>query len=464
MMRRACRCGLLPEMAASMALVLAVALALVLGIALPLPLHAQDTAVLRVTAQAPAQGQTGATVELHLEVMTSTWFTQPPQLPKLELPGVMVTPPSGQGELVRDERDGVALNGLRYTYLLSAQSAGTLHIPALRVSAHLGPGGAAITAESAPLSIAISGEARPDKVVGELTVTQSFALAPDPLVQGGRITRSVTQRADGVQPMLLPPAPLADVAHFKRYPREPEVITLTDGRGGFVGAQRIDRADYVAQEAGSFALPPLTLHWTDGRSGAAQSQTLPGRQVDVAAAPAAPPPFSLSEDLAKLRHGARWALPAWAMPVLAGLAAVGLALWLGWSWWKRLALALGAAIQRGRQRWRASEPCYWRAWRREARASRPVLSDFYRWMRRSGGAVALRAALAPMNERDREFAQATLRQVYGTGAGGDGWRARLASRSRAWRKAWRRSTPARHALPVELNPVNQGRDPRTGRS
>ena len=109
------------------------------------------------------------------------------------------------------------------------------------------------------------------------------ALAPDPMVQGGRVTRSVTQRADGVQAMLLPPAPLADVPHFKRYPREPELVTLTDGRGGFVGGQRLDRADYVAQEAGSFALPPLTLNWADEHSGAPQSKTLPGRQIEVAA-------------------------------------------------------------------------------------------------------------------------------------------------------------------------------------
>ncbi|CPL18145.1 Uncharacterised protein [Bordetella pertussis] len=40
---------------------------------------------------------------------------------------------------------------------------------------------------------------------------------------GGRVTRSITQRAEGVQAMLLPPAPLADAPGFKRYAREPEV-------------------------------------------------------------------------------------------------------------------------------------------------------------------------------------------------------------------------------------------------
>lgn len=438
---------------------------LLLAMALMAPLYAQEAPVLRVTAKAPAQGQTGATVRLQLEVMTSTWFTQPPRLPALDLPGVLVTPPSGEAELVRGNQDGQTFSGLRYTYLLSAQSAGTLRIPALAVTAQLGPGGAPVTAESAPLSIEFTGAAQPGKVVGDLTVTQSFNLAPDPMVQGGRITRSVTQRADGVQAMLLPPAPLADVPHFKRYPREPEVVTLTDGRGGFLGGQRIDRADYIAQEAGSYELPPLTLNWTDGPGGALQSKTLPGRRIDVAAAAQAAPPFSLADDLARLRHGLRWVLPPWAVPAIVAATAAGFALWLAWAWWMRLARAMGAAARAGRARWRASEPHYWFAWRREAHGAKPVLSDFYRWIRRGSGAVALREALAPMDEADRQLAESTLRRVYGAGEGNADWRARLAARSRAWRKAWRRRSAPPAALRAELNPVDQaGRNARVGRS
>lgn len=429
-----------------------------------LPSHAQDAPVLRVAAKAPAKGQSGATIELHLEVMTTTWFTHPPELPKLDLPGVMVTPPSGHGELVRYERDGVALNGLRYTYLLSAESAGAIQIPALSVSAQLGPGGVRATAESAPLSIEITGESGPAKVVGDLTVTQSFELAPDPMVQGGRITRSVTQRADGVQPMLLPPAPLEDVPHFKRYPREPDVVTLTDGRGGFLGGQRIDRADYVAEEAGRFALPPLTLHWTDGGSGAPRSQTLPGREVDIGAAPKAAPPFSLQEDLAKLRHGVRWALPAWVIPTLVGMALTLLILWLGRTWWMRFGRFVAAAARRGKARWLASESHYWWAWRRESRAAAPVLSAFYRWMRRISGEVALRPAMASMEEQDRQLAKTALHHLYETGDHKADWRARLAARSRVWRKAWRSQTLATSALPEKLNSVNQRRVLRKGRS
>lgn len=436
---------------------------LLLLLILAAPARAQDTPQLYVTARAPAQAQTGATLQLQLDVMTTTWFTQPPQLPTLEVNGLMVTPPSGQAELIRDTRDGVPLNGLRYTFLLSAAAPGTIAIPALSVSAQLGPSGAAATAASAPLQIEFAGQAQPGEVAGALTITQDYTLAPDPLVQGGRITRSITQRADGVQAMLLQPAPLDEVPNFKRYPREPEVTTLTDGRGRFKGGQRIDRADYVAREPGHYALPPITLHWTDGASGEPRAQTLPGREVEVAAAPAAAVPFSLADDLAQLRHGLRWALPAGAMQALLAAAVAALALWLGWPWWRRLARALRAGLRRAQARWRASEPYYWRAWRREARGAEPGLSACYRWLRRIRGAVGLRGALARMSPADRSLAENALRQAYGAGAGHAGWRGQLASASRGWRKAWRRRAPDRHALPAELNSVQPRRATRMGR-
>lgn len=82
---------------------------------------AQDAPALRVTAtlQAPAEVRVGATVRLELEVLTATWFTQPPVLPALDIPGVLVTPPQGEGELVRDTVAGVSYSGVRYTYVLS---------------------------------------------------------------------------------------------------------------------------------------------------------------------------------------------------------------------------------------------------------------------------------------------------------------------------------------------------------
>lgn len=431
---------------------------------LPGAVIAQDTPALRVTAtvQALSEVRVGATVRLELEVLTSTWFTQPPMLPPLDIPGVLVTPPQGEGELVRDSFDGVSYSGVRYTYVLSPTAAGVIHVPALPVTAKVGPGGPVASGTSKPVSFSVlpqTAGAGQAVAAGKMTVTQDFSIAPDPVVVGGRITRSVTQRAEGVQAMLLPAVVLPDLPGFKRYPREPEVTPLDDGRGGFIGGQRIDRADYVAQTAGTFRLPPLTVRWRDGATGAPAKSELPGRQFTVAPAPAVTPPFSLSEDLAQLRHGLRWVIPRAWLAWGAGLLAVIVSLWLTWPVWQRLARALRVRADQAAATRRASEAWHWRAWRHEARRQTPTLGAFYRWLRVASGARDLRAAVAPSGQDSRQTAAAVLRGAYGTPGPTAAWRSMLWRASIHWRQRWRRchALAPVHALADDLNPAHAER-------
>lgn len=425
---------------------------------------AQDTPTLRVTAtlQAPAAVHVGATLRLQLEVLTPTWFTQPPVLPALSIPGALVTPPQGEGELVRDTVGGVSYSGVRYTYVLSPTAAGAMLVPALAVTAKVGPGGQEASGASKPFSFSVLAQtvgAGQAVAAGKMEVTQDFSTAPDPLIVGGRITRSVTQRAEGVQAMLLPAVALEDLPGFKRYPREPEVTTLDDGRGGFVGGQRIDRADYVAQEAGTFRLPPLTVRWRDGATDQPAKSELPGREFTVAPAPVVAPPFSLAEDLARLRHGLRWVIPAVWLEWSAGLLAALGALWLTWPGWRRLAVALRTRARQTAAAYRASEAWHWREWRREAHRQTPSLGAFYRWLRVAAGAQDLRAAVAPLGRGARQTAAAVLQNAYGALKPATAWRDVLAKSSSQWRQAWRSRhapTPA-HALPRDLNPAQAGR-------
>ncbi|QII85494.1 protein BatD [Bordetella hinzii] len=385
----------------------------------------------------------GATVTLRLDVLTSTWFADPPALPDLRLPRALVTPPSGRAEILHEQDNGVAMNGLRYTYVITPQAAGPLDIPALTVSARLGQASGPLSASSAPLRLAVREAAGPGVAAQALQATQAFETSAVALTVGGRVTRSITQRAQGAQAMLIKPAPLGDVAGFRRYAREPEIRNLDDGRGGFVGGERVDRADYVAERAGTLSLPALRLDWVDGATGKPAVIELPAQSFDVAPAPGAASPFPIEEDVRQ------WVLhiPAAALWGTAVLAALALAGWLGWPSIRRAARALG---ERGRA-WRASEPWAWRQLRREM--GRPGLGSFYLWLRRASGQVSLGQAQRGWSTEARAPALAMLRADYGQPADAARAQALLRQHAPRWRKRWR---AARRAAPRHgLRPLNR---------
>lgn len=425
------------------------------------PARAQDAApALRVRAaiQDAARIAPGATVPLQLDVLTSTWFTQPPQLPALSLPGVLVTPATGEGAILHETIDGVAYSGLRYTYLLSPTAAGTVTVPPLRVSAKVGPGQRDAAGASQPLTFEVTATPATAGGAPAPEVSQAFRLAPDPAIVGGRITRSVTQRAMGVQPMMLPPAPLRDVPGFKRYPHEPEVTTLTDGRGGFLGGQRVDRSDYEPLAPGEATLPALSWDSRDASGAGGTQASLPGRSFQVGAAPAAAPPFSLADDLAHLRQGLRWVIPSAWLHAAAAVIVLALLAWSARYPLRRLATAGRARLRAARARYRAGERYAWRRWRRAPDAASAGLTAFYRWLGLAAHSPDLRGALraAPASQRDAGYA--LLEATYGPQRQGAAPRAQWLALSRGWRRAWRAASarPAPHALPRHLNPRLDG--------
>ncbi|ANY16160.1 BatD family protein [Bordetella pseudohinzii] len=384
----------------------------------------------------------GATVTLRLDVLTSTWFADPPALPDLRLPRTLVTPPSGRAEILHEQDNGVAMNGLRYTYVITPQAAGPLDIPALTVSARLGQASGPLSASSAPLRLAVREAAGPGVAAQALQATQAFETSAASLTVGGRVTRSITQRAQGAQAMLIKPAPLTDVPGFRRYAREPEIRNLDDGRGGFVGGERVDRADYVAERAGTLSLPALRLAWVDGASGKPAVIELPAQSFEIAPAPAAASPFPIEEELRQ------WVLhiPAGGLWAAAGLIALALAGWLGGPGLRRAARALGERCRTWRARWRASEPWAWRQLRREA--GRSGLGSFYLWLRRASGRASLGQAQRGWSAPARAPALEMLRADYGQPPDAARGQALLRQQAPRWRTRWRaaRRPAPRHGL------------------
>lgn len=413
---------------------------------------AADRPLLRVRATLDQAGPVtaGATLTLQLDVLTSTWFTQPPALPTLDLPGALVAAPSGRAQILHLQENGIALSGLRYRYEITPTQGGTLRIPALAVSAQMGQSTSPVQASTAPLALEVKGGQTATLAVQSLQATQSFEASSASLTVGGRITRSVTQQAPGAQAMLIPPVTLGDAPGFRRYPREPEVRTLRDAAGGFTGGVRVDRADYVAEQAGSLALPPLTLHWTDAASGRDQALTLPGQRFEVAPAPAGASPFPVADDLARLGRNLRVS-----QAILWGVGAAVLLLALGWMllpWLRRSASALKAAGRQAWNDWQASEARAWCRLRAALRGGVPQRDRLYAWMARAGGAPSLGDLAHRLPDAERDAARQLAAGLYGDNAGSS-WRA-LAGHAGRWRRmlrAGRSDAPGRlHALNTDI--------------
>lgn len=350
----------------------------------------------------------GETVQLQLDVLTDTWFTSAPQLPELNLPGALVTPPAGQAEHLTERQGDIPWFGMRYLYQLTLQQAGDLQLPALTVTATPGNAQAPLNASSQPLLLHVHLPAGVDAgqqvlVASQVRLSQQIAPASGDLKVGDSLTRSITLQADGALSLMLPVTPLDHVAGLSRYLKTPQVTALDDGRGHALGGQRIDSASYRIEKPGTFQLPALRVQWWSTQDQTLHSAELPAMRFTASANPQYQPPFSVTEDLQRLGQQSRLHLSRhWLTAAIIG-ALLGL-----------LALLVRRYGDQGRtawQRWQAARKA-----RREASAAyawqqvpgqlrqRPAqLSALYLWWRRSQGRLRLADA-----------DQALLRQCYGS--------------------------------------------------
>ena len=95
----------------------------------------------------------GGLLELQLDVLTDSWFTDAPTLPDLKLPGALVLPPDGHAEHINQTLDGKSFNGMRYSYRITPNLAQGFDIPPLTVQAT--PGQASAPAERAKPAAAL---------------------------------------------------------------------------------------------------------------------------------------------------------------------------------------------------------------------------------------------------------------------------------------------------------------------
>ncbi|WP_210711997.1 BatD family protein [Pseudomonas sp. MWU349] len=341
----------------------------------------------------------GQTLQLQVDVLTNTWFTQAATLPELQLPGALVLAPDGEAEHLNQTLDGQPFFGMRYRYRITPQQARSFQIPPLVVRATPAQASAEQSAQTPPLAFSASqppGFAPGETVLvaDDLRLTQTLRLSTTPAAVGDTLVRELTLQADGPPGLSLPPPQTAAVAGLKAYPVTPRISNLDDGRGHISGGQRIDRLSYRIQRPGHYQLPALRIKWWNSQAHRAQVSELPALSFEATAASRYQPVFSIRDDLLALGRHPPWRIAQYLVGLALLLALGVVALYLGRPWWQR--------GQQAWQHWRAARQAAWErsaawAWEQvpgQLKQQPPQLGALYLWCRRSSGRLDL-ASLGP---------------------------------------------------------------------
>ncbi|WP_440466493.1 hypothetical protein ACKI1H_23180 [Pseudomonas sp. YH-1] len=377
-----------------------VLLLLLLPLFLPLPARAAEPEVKVRTRLLPADSVlVGGTLTLQVDLLVDTWFSQPPELPKLTLDGAVVSEANGEATHLNEQIEGKAFFGLRFNYQITPQKAQEFVVPALNIGLQPGQASAPVTVQTPVQHFSArppaGGSAGDDQrlVATAVTFTQTLQASHDPLRVGDSVTRHLRVEAEGAQAMLIPPPLFAEVPGLKRYVQSPTVKPLSDGRGGVTGGMREDAVTYVVAREGEFVLPAIELQWWQAGSGAQQASAVPLLKVSASGNASYQAPFSISDDLRELgrrtqvRIAGHWLALAATLVLLAALA------YAVYAWGGPLRAAARAAFERRRQAWRDSPAFAWRQVRQQLKGEPPQVGALYLWLRRTNGCREMSAAI-----------------------------------------------------------------------
>ncbi len=366
---------------------------LLLLLALPAAVWAADEPQIRVELEQRGPIYVGQSLRLNVTVLVPNYFLSAPQLPLFDLPGAMVTMPGGGAQNLNEQINGVTYAGIKRTYLIVPQQAGTLVLPPAEISFQY----AAVPGQSTPGSVKLP----PEKIdvlappgakskqgavaVAPMVIKQQVEGLSKPMHVGDAMTRTIEIDADHTQSMMIPPPSLTAPAGVRIYRKDPQITDLTGDQGQFEGGRRVDVVTYRFEQPGSYTLPKVSVSWFDPSTQKTQQAEVPEIQVTVIAAPqpkAAIAPETPSEQ-AVLPPGEptdwqRWILPAVA---LLGILVVG--------WFvRRLARRVLGFLTAKRQVHHESEGAYFERLLAACHSNNPTQSYALLgcWTRRAGRA------------------------------------------------------------------------------
>lgn len=330
----------------------------------------------------------GTQVKLVVDVLTTTWLTDAPDWPLFDLPGAIVTLPDEQAHNVNEMIGDQRWFGVSRAYRIAPQAGRKYTVPSFAIHALPGGATAPVTLMTPALSFVATVPPGAEGMTvffptSHLSASQRIEPSGTHLQVGDTITRTITQRADGTEAILIPPAPLGDVDGMQRYARPAETKDDLEGSRGLVAGVRTDAAMYVVNRPGHIELPAIDIEWWNTAQQRRERLTLPAVSIRARGARETPLFEIPAEAAGRAAHRVLVIGRADLWLAGGGMALALAALWL----WPRL---VGAArrIQQRATAWRRTlatgEPRAWHVLRRATRARSwpPFVAALYAWLDR----------------------------------------------------------------------------------
>lgn len=371
----------------------------------------------------------------------------------------------------------VSFAGIRYTFLLVPQEAGTYAVPGQTVTVTYAdnPPHTRVTAVPMPAThfeAVIPDAARalaPFLSATRLSLSQEIQRSSPALKVGDSVTRIVTIAAEGAPAILLPPTTFAPIPGARVYASQPQLSDGMDRDTGVLSSTRADRAVYMLEAAGTFTLPAIDIAWWDAKNETVQHARLEPQSFAVAPGASGATGGSRQSGLSAPRRVILFVLEHWLAVALA-IAAIAVLIWAT----PPVVRDLRRRVRHRRAIYRQSEACAFRDLSRIAGQGDPrqAYRALLTWLTRFEPAAPAHTVKA-LNDwaRDPILAQeigALERRLFSSGSGAGAWsdaplmKALRAVRRKAEHRHW--SLPPMNGLPEDINPeASHGRHPHGAR-
>jgi hypothetical protein len=233
----------------------------------------------------------GEPFQLRLSVLTKTWFTKAISLDDPAVP-LGIVRRIGRSVAYTDRREGQALAVSDRRYLVWPNGSGTIEVAPQTIRTASPPEGGSTSEPVEVRSPAVSVEVLPPRdgfdpalwlTAVTLTVDHSWDKAISDLKVGDATRFEITLVAEGSISALLPKPTAPTLTGFS-FTEEPPV--LRDEMGERTNtATRTDRWTFIAQEAGTFQVPAMTIRWWDYDDESSEEVVIPAFTLDVAENP-----------------------------------------------------------------------------------------------------------------------------------------------------------------------------------